>query len=215
MGHMDIEKLLLTLPGVVIGLTVHECMHAYTAFRCGDDTAKESGRISLNPMRHIDPVGLLFIVFAGFGWAKPVMFNASKLRRRGLDTVLIAMAGPFSNAVIALLTSVLFVLTIHAIPYEGNVLYKGLLECMLYAIFINWGLFVFNMIPIPPLDGSHLIFHRLQDNPALYNRLYRYGTMGLFGILIIEGSTKIDIMPISPIIKFLGRGFLELLGYHF
>lgn len=213
MEHFDFQRLLLTLPGIIIGLTLHEFMHAYVAYKCGDNTSEELGRITLNPLKHIDPIGFLFIIFAGFGWAKPVSFNDEKLRHPKRDTILIALAGPLSNVVIAVITSLIFVFLLNVFPYTGGELYKTVLNSMLYCIFINWGLFVFNMIPLPPLDGSHLIFHSIRHNPVLYNKIYRYGTFTLFGILFLESQTKIHILPIGSIVNFLRDGFLKLLGY--
>jgi Zn-dependent protease len=209
--QFDFQRLLLTLPGIIIGLTLHEFMHAYAAYRCGDDTSRELGRLTLNPLKHIDPLGLIFIIFAGFGWAKPVMFNDEKLRNPKRDIVLIALAGPLANVVIAVVSSVLFVVFIRVVPPAGG--YDTVLNIILNCIFINWGLFVFNMIPIPPLDGSHVIFHSIRHKPELYNKIYRYGTLALFAIIFIEGRTNIHILPISPIVNFCGEGVLKLLGY--
>ena len=213
MEQFDVQRLLLTLPGIIIGLTLHEFMHAYVAFKCGDDTAEELGRISLNPLKHIDPIGFLFIIFAGFGWAKPVMFNDEKLRNPKRDTILIALAGPLANVFIAVAMSLAFVGLLHFYPYTGSEVYKAVLNCMLYGIFINWGLFVFNMIPLPPLDGSHLLFSSIRHKPVLYNKIYRYGTYALFAILLIEGQTKIRLLPIGPIVDYLGVGVLRAMGY--
>jgi Zn-dependent protease len=213
MEHFDLQRLLLTLPGILIGLTLHEFMHAYVAYKCGDNTSEELGRLTLNPLKHIDPLGFLFIIFAGFGWAKPVSFNDEKLRNPRLDTILIALAGPLSNVLIAVVTSAIFVTLLNYLPYTGSVLYKTVLNMMLYCIFINWGLFVFNMIPLPPLDGSHLLFHTIRHKPELYSKIYRYGTYALFAILLIEGQTKIRILPIGPVIDYLGEGLLRMLGY--
>lgn len=213
MEQFDVQRLLLTLPGIIIGLTLHEFMHAYVAFKCGDDTSEELGRISLNPMKHIDPIGFLFIIFAGFGWAKQVTFNDEKLRNPKRDTILIALAGPLANVFIAVAMSLAFVGLLQLHPYTGSEVYKAVLNCMLYCIFINWGLFVFNMIPLPPLDGSHLLFGSIRHKPALYNKIYRYGTYALFAILLIEGQTKIRLLPIGPIVDYLGEGVLRAMGY--
>ena len=213
MEHFDVHRLLLTLPGIIIGLTLHEFMHAYAAYKCGDDTAKELGRITLNPLKHIDPLGFIFIIFAGFGWAKPVSFNEEKLDNPKRDIILIAVAGPMANVAIAAVTSAAFVFLVNTFPHTGSSLYNTVLNAMLYCIFINWGLFVFNMIPLPPLDGSHLIFHTIRHRPVLYNNIYKYGTMVLFGLLFLESQTKIRILPIGAVINYLGDGFLKLLGY--
>ncbi|HLP16800.1 MAG TPA: site-2 protease family protein [Bacteroidota bacterium] len=213
MEQFDLQRLVLTLPGILIGLTLHEFMHAYVADKCGDDTAREHGRITFNPLKHIDPIGILFIIFAGFGWAKPVSFNEEKLRNPKRDTMLIAVAGPFANVVIAIVTSAVFVALINSHPSPESESTTLLLNCLLNCIFINWGLFVFNMIPIPPLDGSHLIFHTVRHRPELYQKIYRYGTLALFGILLIESRTNITILPIGYAVNFLGEGVLKFFGY--
>ncbi len=213
MGGLNIERILLSLPAIIIGLTVHEFFHAYVGFRCGDSTAKEQGRLSLNPMRHIDPLGFIFIVFAGFGWAKPVTFNDQNLRNPKTDTIKIAVAGPLSNAGLAMLFSLAFVFLMKTYPLQSDSLYKYFLMILLYGIYVNWGLFVFNMIPLPPLDGSHLIFHTLRENPVLYFKLYRYGTWVLFGILFLESRSNVNILPIGPVVQFLAQHFLAMLGY--
>lgn len=211
--QFDFHRLLVTLPGIIIGLTLHEFMHAFVAYKCGDDTSNDLGRLTLNPLKHIDPLGLIFIIFAGFGWAKPVTFNDEKLRHPKRDIVLIALAGPLANVFIAVVTSICFVALLHISPPTGAGVYDTVLVIMLNGIFINWGLFVFNMIPIPPLDGSHVIFHSIRHKPELYNKIYRYGTLALFAIIFIEGRTNIHILPISPIVNYCGEGLLKLLGY--
>ena len=212
MGLFDIQRVFLTLPGIIIGLTVHEFCHAYMAHRCGDDTARNQGRVTLNPIKHIDPMGFFLLIIAGFGWAKPVMFTEENLRNPKTDVIKIALAGPFSNAILAILLSVIYAFLNTYTSITTDPTYQYLNEVVLYAIMINWGLFVFNLIPIPPLDGSHLLTHPLRNHPALYNGLYRYGTMALFGILIAESVLKITILPLSPLIQFLFQGFLSLVG---
>src|SRR5664279_4391241 len=108
MGNFDLVRVLKILPGIIIGLTVHEFCHALVAHMCGDSTSKEQGRVSLNPLKHIDPLGFLMLIFAGFGWAKPVQFNEQNLRNPKVDVIKIALAGPLSNAVIAMVLSIIF-----------------------------------------------------------------------------------------------------------
>lgn len=207
MGRFNLAQVLTFLPGIIIGLTVHEYCHALVAFMCGDSTAKEQGRITLNPIKHIDPLGFLLLIFAGFGWAKPVQFNEQNLRNPRTDVIKIALAGPLSNAVIAMILSVIYVLFSSAL--SGNIIS----EVFSSAIFINWALFVFNLIPLPPLDGSHLLLSQFKKYPVLYNGLYKYGSFLLFGLIIISFVTKLNVFPIVPVIDFLGNGFLSLIGY--
>ena len=202
------------LPGIIIGLTVHEFCHAWVAHLCGDSTSKDQGRVTLNPLKHIDLIGFIFLLFVGFGWAKPVQFNEQNLRNPKYDVMKIALAGPLSNAVIAMILSVIFsiVSALTTANYSSGM--QILREVFLYAIYINWGLFIFNLIPLPPLDGSHLLFYQLRRFPAIYDGLYKYGSLLLFGLLIATFITKINLLPIWPVIQFFGKGFLSLVGYN-
>ena len=213
MDSFDIVRTLKFLPGIILGLTVHEFSHAFVAHLCGDSTSKDQGRITLNPLKHIDPLGFIMLLVAGFGWAKPVQFTEQNLRNPKTDVIKIAVAGPLSNAIIAMVLSVLFSILVSFVPIYSNQTVRVTYEVIHYAIYINWGLFVFNLIPLPPLDGSHLLFHQFKRFPVLYNGLYKYGSMILFGLLIATTLTKIDLLPIWPVIRFLGEGFLSLVGY--
>jgi Zn-dependent protease len=214
MGSFDLARVLKFLPGIILGLTVHEYCHALVAHMCGDSTAKDQGRVSLNPLKHIDPLGFLMLIFAGFGWAKPVQFNEQNLRNPKTDVIKIALAGPLSNAVIAMALSILFVLISSSdAAVNAKPVMQILSEVFLYAIYINWGLFIFNLIPLPPLDGSHLLLSQFKRYPLLYNALYKYGSFLLFGLIIVSFATKINLLPIWPVIQFVGEGFLSLIGY--
>jgi len=213
----DLARILKFLPGIILGLTVHEFSHALVAHRCGDSTSKDQGRVTLNPLKHIDPLGFIMLIIAGFGWAKPVQFNEQNLRNPKTDVIKIALAGPLSNAIIAMILSVLFsvlfsVFSLVVPVYHSSVM-KVVSEIFIYSIYINWGLFIFNLIPLPPLDGSHLLFHYFKRFPVLYEGLYKYGSLLLFGLLIVTSLTKINFLPIWPLIQFLGEGFLSLVGY--
>lgn len=213
MESFDLARTLKFLPGIIIGLTVHEYCHALVAHMCGDSTSKDQGRITLNPLKHIDPLGFIMLIVAGFGWAKPVHFNEQNLRNPKYDVIKIALAGPLSNAVIAMILSVIFSALTSFMPVYSNSTMQVASEIFLYAIYINWGLFIFNLIPLPPLDGSHLLFYQLRRFPALYDGLYKYGSFLLFGLLIATTLTKINFLPIWPLIQWLGEGFLSLVGY--
>jgi Zn-dependent protease len=213
MESFDLARVLKFLPGIILGLTVHEFCHAYVAHRCGDPTSKDQGRVTLNPLKHIDPLGFIMLIFAGFGWAKPVQFNEQNLRNPKTDVIKIALAGPLSNAVIAMFLSVLFSIFSTIVPVYHSSAMQIASEVFIYAIYINWGLFIFNLIPLPPLDGSHLLFHQLRRFPALHDGLYKYGSFLLFGLIIATALTKINFLPIWPLIKYFGEGFLSLVGY--
>lgn len=210
MDFINLERVLQYLPGVIIGLTVHEFCHAWVADLSGDPTSKEQGRITLNPLKHIDLIGFIFLIFAGFGWAKPVQFNEQNLHKK-TDVIKIALAGPVSNAIIAMILSVIFSLAMINIPSFRNM---TVAELLYYSIYINWGLFIFNLIPLPPLDGSHLLFFPLRKYPAIYNASYKYGSFLLFGLLIATFVTNINLLPINSVIQFFADGFLSIVGYH-
>lgn len=212
MDGIDLIRTLKFLPGIILGLTVHEFSHAYIANLCGDVTSKDQGRITLNPFKHIDPLGFIMLLIAGFGWAKPVQFNEYNLKNPRTDVLKIAVAGPLSNAFLAMVLSVLYIIIERLGPqgyYSGMAITK---EVFLYGIYINWGLFIFNLIPLPPLDGSHLLFNQLRKFPAIHDALYKYGSYILFGLLIGSAITKVNLLPIWPLIEFLGKGFLSIIS---
>lgn len=209
---MDLHRILIFLPGIILGLTIHEFSHAYIAHRCGDSTSRDQGRVTLNPLKHIDLFGFLMLLIAGFGWAKPVQFNEENLRNPKSDVLKIAAAGPLSNALLAMLLSAIFVLlgmNDESYQYGSS---RYIVEIFIYAIYINWGLFIFNLIPLPPLDGSHLVFNNLKKYPAVYDALYKYGSLLLLGLLIATAVSKINLLPIWPLVEYLGSGFLSFLG---
>jgi Zn-dependent protease len=212
MDSFDLVRTLKFLPGIILGLTIHEFSHALVAKKCGDLTSSDQGRVTLNPFKHIDPLGFILLLVAGFGWAKPVQFNEQNLRNPKADVLKIAVAGPLSNAILAMILSGIFALIYNL--YPGSY-YSTVAEIFIYAIYINWGLFIFNLIPLPPLDGSHLAFHYLRRFPAVYEGLYKYGSFLLFALIIGSAVSKINFFPIWPAIEFLGKGFLSLLGMHF
>jgi Zn-dependent protease len=213
MANFDLARILIFLPGIILGLTVHEYSHALVAHMCGDSTAKDQGRVSLNPLKHIDPLGFIMLIIAGFGWAKPVQFNEQNLRNPKEDVIKIALAGPLSNALIAMILSVAFSLLSSANPEYHTPVMRVIFEVLSSAIYLNWALFIFNLIPLPPLDGSHLLLSQFRKFPVLYNGLYKYGSFLLFGLIIVSFVTKINVFPILPAIQFLGNGFLSLVGY--
>ena len=126
------------------------------------------------------------------------------------DIIKIALAGPLSNALLAMLLSVIYVFFIDIDITGYHRSHEILKEVFIYGIYINWGLMVFNLIPLPPLDGSHLLLSWLRKYPDFYAGLYKYGTMALFGLLIVSAITKTNLLPIWPAIEFLGNGFLSL-----
>jgi Zn-dependent protease len=197
MFNMDPQILLNTIPAIVIALTIHEFSHAFAAYKLGDSTAESDGRLTLNPLKHIDPLGMVFLVVAGFGWARPVRFNPDNLKHQRRDRILIALAGPLSNFLVALLSIAVIKLIILTKPYLNSIVGEGFSTFFVYFTYINLGLAIFNMIPIPPLDGSHLLFSGMKMNPKHQAWLYRYGFILLFAVILIENHTNLDILPIA------------------
>ncbi|MEA3232083.1 MAG: site-2 protease family protein, partial [Thermodesulfobacteriota bacterium] len=156
---MNFQTILLIAPPILIALTFHEYAHAYTANRYGDDTAKQMGRLSLNPLRHLDPLGTIMIFLVHFGWAKPVPVNPSRLRNPKKDMLWISAAGPLANMGLALISGILLRLlnaTAGAPAQHSSVM--GLLIFMVFmSLQINLALAIFNLLPIAPLDGSKIL----------------------------------------------------------
>jgi Zn-dependent protease len=207
---MDWQRILYSVPGVIIGFTVHEYFHAFAAYKLGDTTAKEQGRLTLNPAKHIDPIGMLFIIFAGFGWAKPVQFTPDALRHPRRDKALIAAAGPLSNLALGIILMLILKGIIFFYMQSENTFYviENLVDLLFYAAFTNVGLFVFNMLPLPPLDGSHIFLSGLNLKTETENKIMRIGTPILFAIFIIQSRTGITILPIGNIIEAIVSWFI-------
>src|SRR3990172_5453605 len=153
-----LQKILLTAPPILLALTIHECAHAWVAYRLGDPTAKMLGRVSLNPLRHLDPIGTVMLFFSGlFGWAKPVPVNPRNFRNIGRDVMWVSLAGPLSNLALAAVFAVIYKLFLIAGPsfvHTMPALFRPLFIMVEFSILINISLAVFNMVPVPPLDGS-------------------------------------------------------------
>ena len=190
-------NILYSLPGIIIGLTVHEFSHAFVADKLGDGTARAQGRLTLNPFYHIDPIGMIFILFAGFGWAKPVQFDMRNLKLPKRDRILIALAGPLSNLILGIVFLFIIKLFFTFLYFLPETLYIILFRLLFYISVINLGLFIFNMLPIPPLDGSHIFLSGLNLSNEVERKITQYGTLTLFAVIIIENIIDIDLLPIG------------------
>jgi Zn-dependent protease len=200
---MDFQRLLISVPGIVLGFTVHEFCHAFAAFKLGDTTAAEDGRLTFNPIRHIDPLGLLFIIIAGFGWAKPVQFNPNMLKKPRRDKAIIAAAGPLSNLLLGLLF-IFIIKGIFLLPLSG-LRQIDIADFIIQVLFrwaiTNLGLFVFNLLPLPPLDGSHIFLSGLNLRAETEIRIMRIGSALLFLLLIVQSRTTLNLLPIGRIVS--------------
>ena len=166
---MNILSLILSIPGLLIALTFHEFAHGYAAYRMGDNTARYSGRLSLNPLDHLDIWGTLCLLFFHFGWAKPVPINPANFRDQKKGIIIVSLAGPFANFLLAFVCAVVCkILVSFTAASEIAVFFY---QVFLYAEVMNVGLMVFNLIPIPPLDGSKVLMEFLP--PRARYEMYR------------------------------------------
>lgn len=192
--------LLLSLPTILIALSVHECAHAWAAYKLGDSTAKNFGRMTINPLKHLDPLGVLCMIVAGFGWARPVPVNSRNLRNPKRDMVLISLAGPASNIVLAfiglLILRILQVLVLPALSAAaigtfGVDAIAMLLQFLMLFCMLNAGLAIFNLLPIPPLDGSHLLALILPSR--IYFKYVRYERYISFALVLLLVFNVLDV----------------------
>ena len=192
------------LLGLVIGITVHEASHAASAYILGDDTAYRDGRVTLNPISHLDLLGSMMLLLAGFGWGKPTPVVPSKLKGGVFGPVAVALAGPVSNLLIVTFCAALYLLP----PFQESGGYPFILVVM--VAFTNALLFVFNLIPIPPLDGSKVIFPFLpRALDGFVDFMNQYGPMILLGIILVSFLTRLPILgillaPVRPLLNLVG-----------
>ena len=199
MEKETIQGLILTLPGILIAITFHEFAHAWAADRLGDDTPRYQGRLSLNPIKHLDPFGTILLLFAHIGWGKPVQVNPKNFKGdMGKGEVFVSVAGPAMNFILALvilvidhilsITGVYANLTSQAASILGNITFL--------AVIINIGLGIFNLIPLPPLDGSKIFMNYLPFNARQwFIRNEKYFYIG-FLVIFITGAAGRIISPI-------------------
>ena len=213
----EIQDLLLYLPVLLLSFTAHEFAHAWVALRQGDDTAYMLGRVTLNPGAHLDPIGsILFPAIAALtgapvlGWAKPVPTNSRKYRNYRRGDILVSIAGVCANFVLVLIFTVLcvlVVLSIRAFPAAQNTL-ELFWQMFTRGIWVNVGLIFFNLLPIPPLDGSHVFYHLLPPKlGASYRQLYPYGMLILWGLVLMGGFSFL-----GPVIVGVSSVFLRVAG---
>ena len=213
----------IMIVSILVALTVHEWAHAFAAKRLGDDTAEDMGRLTLNPIAHIDPLGAILFLLVGFGWAKPVPVNVRNFRHPVRDAAIVAVAGPLSNLILA------FAAATVGVFFSVNPLSAAALGGLepadaawaIFAVFlasslrINLALMAFNLLPVPPLDGSNIlrlfIPWRMRDR---YEELMQYGPWILLGVLLIESFLNVPILSawVGGISNVVMRGFALVLG---
>jgi Zn-dependent protease len=209
----DFSSILTLVPGFVLGLTLHEYSHALAAYRLGDTTAQQMGRLTLNPLAHLDLFGSLMLVFAGFGWAKPVPVNALAFRHPRRDMAIVAVAGPLANVVLA--TALAMLLRLLLLTGWGTELlqYKLIFTIIASGVWVNVVLAVFNLIPLPPLDGSRILAGVVPPEwNHGYEQMERFGPMILLGLVMLANFAGISVLGriISPVAQPLYRLLIGL-----
>ena len=193
---------LLILPGILLGISIHEFAHGYAAVKMGDNTPLMQGRLTLNPVKHIDPMGFVCLLLFGFGWAKPVMINSRNFKNPRRDDAIVSIAGPLANFLTAFLFVGLMKLTDIFLPY--NLSSQILWELLRSTVSINLVLMIFNLIPIPPLDGHHILGSI--GGAKVWNFYYKYYEHLRFAMLLLIVFRGVGVI-IGPIINYL-YGFL-------
>ena len=176
-------QILYMLPGILIALTVHEWAHAYAAYRLGDPTAKNLGRMTLNPLAHFDPVGILCLLLVGFGWAKPVPVNPRNFKNYKRDDIIVSLAGVGMNLLVAFVFTFVFRAG-QVVGLAGNAAFASIVRDGIVGI--NLSLMIFNLIPIYPLDGSHVLESLLMRKfPRFFLFMRQYGQWILIALLVL------------------------------
>jgi len=198
----DPLQLLLSLPAFIVGLTFHEYAHGLAAYKLGDKTAYYQGRLTLNPLPHLDPVGFLMLVFFRFGWAKPVPVNPYNFQGDVKKSMmLVSLAGPATNFLLALISAPLLGLAMARMPFERDII-VGMLQNML---LINLFLGVFNLLPVPPLDGSKILAGIIPGRQNWLYQLEQYGMIILLLLLFTGIIGRVLGFFITPALSFLGQ----------
>jgi Zn-dependent protease len=199
-----ITELIILAPPLLFALTFHEFAHGFIAYRLGDPTARDAGRLTLNPLKHLDPLGTIAFFFIKFGWAKPVPVNPRYFQNPKKDMLWVALAGPVTNLALAVISAILTkaIWTLASIlPYSSaaEAILVPLNSMLIASVWINLVLCIFNFLPIPPLDGSRILMGLLPNNLALsYMRIERFG----FIIILVLAFSGILSKVIVPIISF-------------
>ena len=220
---------ILSALAVLIILTVHEYAHAYAAYKLGDNTARSLGRLSLNPIKHLDPIGALCMLVFHFGWAKPVPINARNFKNPKRGFAIVAIAGPLSNIIFAFLSAFLYLLLFalfRDIKFTSEFLFKLADNTLLFVYLfhiINVGIGIFNLIPIPPLDGSRILNVVLP--PKYYFGIMKYERniyLGLilwlaFGDVLKRALLSVPLIAANPVLSFIAGIFSlsDILGVVF
>ena len=211
-GDNGILYILLTIPGILIALTFHEFAHAWAANKLGDETPKLQGRLNLNPLSHIDPVGFIFLIVAGFGWGKPVQIDVRNFKGKhsiSKAEAIVSAAGPIMNFILAFVFLIIYYILFRATDVLSGLSYQWqqvIFLVMTYTISINIGLGVFNLIPLPPLDGSKIFINFLPYNARRWIIEHSHIFYYVFLAIWITGLASIII---SPVINLIYEGLMS------
>ena len=213
----QILALLLSIPGVLIAITFHEYAHAWAAYKLGDDTAKSQGRLSLNPLKHMDPIGIAMLLFLGFGWGRPVEIDSRNFNRnisvRKAEAI-VSIAGPLANFILAIVFSAIYgaLIKFNALTSMDARTALTIITILQSIISINIGLGVFNLIPLPPLDGSKVLSYFLPYNARDW---FENNQQIFYIIFLIIWITGIAGTIISPAITSIYYGLMKLVSLVF
>jgi Zn-dependent protease len=207
-----ILHLLLCIPIIFLSLSLHETAHGYVASKLGDPTAKSLGRLTLNPIKHLDPIGFICMLLMGFGWAKPVPINTRYFKKPRRDMALSAIAGPISNILLAVIFAIALRLFYFVLPY---IIPSAPTEMLLnvlsytrvflyYGITLNISLAVFNLLPVPPLDGSRFFYVFLPPK-------YYFGVMKYENYISIAVMVLLFVGVLDPVLSFARNGIMDLI----
>ena len=209
MFDLNIKFLIIFVPVILFSLTIHEYAHAYIAYKLGDDTAKRLGRLTLNPLKHLDPLGTILLLIVHFGWAKPVPVDPRNFKDPKKDMLYVAIAGPISNILTAVVAAVILkaILLNYGLFVDSASVLEPIIQTLYWLIFIGVVLAVFNMLPFPPLDGSRVLYGLLPDSLGnSIRQIETYGIFILFGIILLGGSifSKIITFPFVVFMNIFG-----------
>ena len=205
-------SLLASIPGVLIAITFHEYAHGLAAYKLGDNTAKDEGRLSLNPLAHLDPIGTLMLLFAGFGWGKPVHVDSRNYTRKismEKGETIVSAAGPLMNIILAFIFTLIYcaIYKFAGAGFLHSTMGSVLMLMIFYTISINVGLGVFNLIPLPPLDGSKIIMPFL---PYKAKEWFVNNEQIFYLVFVVLWITGLAGIIISPAISWITNGFLSI-----
>ena len=196
-GNINLQDIIIRTIAVLVAIIPHEMAHGYAAYLCGDETAKNDGRLSLNPLHHLDPIGTICLIFFKFGWAKPVMINPNNFRDRKKGTFFVSIAGVLTNSILAIIAVIIM---------KYIRLSDFVFELFMNIFWFNIILGVFNLIPIPPLDGSKLLFSFLPPKYEYYLIKYeKYGYILLLLLIMTDNLDKILIPMVNFMINLIGK----------